>query len=177
MFNFRVKTRSETILSRSINILFLTFYQFQGIRSAYNLYDKKKHQQCFPFRDEGSKSFNKYGAINAFPNSLSLSNNNIFRKHCHVKEISKEELAQLSTSLFLFTHSMNNNNLAKQLLRGVDLRNVNSTTELLCKIMERKNDDLCNDTISIGSKFEFNLMRSEEFHFLNSQLNLLFFRC
>lgn len=63
--------------------------------------------------------------------------------------ISKVQLAQLSASLFLLTHSISNFQMAEQLLRTSDSQNPDSMKQILCRRQKIAFQHLVNETVLV----------------------------
>lgn len=96
----------------------------------------------------------KYGTITVCAVSVGINGYGLFNKYRHGGKISKLDIAQMSSVLFLFTHSMSNYSLAEKMLRFVDLGDVASVTQFLYKMMKQKIDDLYKGKASIKGKIE-----------------------
>lgn len=96
----------------------------------------------------------KYGTVTVCTVSVGINGYNLFTKYRRGGKISNLDIAQMSSILFLFTHSMNNYSLAENMLRFVDLDDVASITQFLCKTMKQKIDGLYQGKALIKGEIE-----------------------
>lgn len=162
---------------------------YTGLRSAYDLYDRKNHKQSIAIKNRearaswlniaaGTFTASAAGATQMITkaaangqnishitrNTIKLMNVGALSLHTtgcldgvhsmlydfyNGEKISKVQLAQLSASLFLLTHSIKNFQAAQSLLKMSDIENPNSMKQLLCEKQKIAFDHLVNETVLI----------------------------
>lgn len=162
---------------------------YTGLRSAYDLYDRKNHKQSIAIKNRearaswlniaaGTFTASAAGATQMLTkaaqngqnisqitrNTIKMMNVGALSLHTtgcldgvhsmlydfyNGEKISKVQLAQLSASLFLLTHSIKNFQAAQTLLKMSDAENPNSMKQILCEKQKSAFEHLVNETVLI----------------------------
>lgn len=162
---------------------------YTGLRSAYDLYDRKNHKQSIAIKNRearaswiniaaGTFTASAAGATQMISkaaqngqnishitrNTIKLMNVGALSLHTtgcldgvhsmlndfyNGEKVSKIQLAQLSASLFLLTHSIKNFRTAQTLLKLTEADNPNSMKRILCEKQKLSFEHLVNETMLI----------------------------
>lgn len=162
---------------------------YTGLRSAYDLYDRKNHKQSIAIKNRearaswlniaaGTFTASAAGATQIISKAAQNGQNishitrntirfmNVGALSLHTtgcldgvhsmlydfysgEKISKVQLAQLSASLFLLTHSIKNFRAAQTLLKMSEADNPNSMKQILCEKQKFAFEHLVNETVLI----------------------------
>lgn len=162
---------------------------YTGLRSAYNLYDRKNHKQSIAIKNREARAswlniaagtftasaagatqiiakaaqngqnvsqitqhtikFMNIGALSLHTTGCIDGVHSMLYDFYNGEKISKVQLAQLSASLFLLTHSIKNFQAAQSLLRLSEIDDPNSMKELLCAKQKVAFNHLVNETVLV----------------------------